>query len=638
MRGAAKLFLERKMGRRAFVSRLARMGIGASVASELALSLSGARAFGAGPPAPGRVLEGLTGGELMAEFLQDWGVSHVFGLGGSEEVGFLDALVDRLDLHYVQSLHEGQVMSMADGYARASGKTALMNLHSIAGAGNALPLMVNAFKDRVPVVITVGRQTTHLRGSDAFLEAVNLHQLPREYAQWTWDVLEAATIPDVLRRAFVLARVPPSGPTFLTFSKDLWEVKVPRAEILPPSRSRLEVEVEPSAGLVSRAVDMLLDAEFPHIAVGNEVHRYGGAEEIAGIAETLGAPVFQDVYSSRMPVAFPTRHPSFAGMYGFEPDSPGSTDLFWSVGGTMFSFGVEPKEPVLPRSIKTLHSGLDAVKIARNHPVDLALFGHTRATARAIREELHRRRLPTAAIQERRRVVEAYHQKRRERWRQEASHAWDRRPIANQRLAMELDQRLDASAIVVSELVTCEYFVPAYFDIDPRRPEGRINFAASGGVLGWGMAAAIGAKMARPDRQVVALVGDGSFQFGVQALWSASRYEVPVAIVIWNNNQYQANRRFLHAYGGRAAATGKYIGCSLEHPEIDHVRIAAGYGVEGERVEDPQALGAALDRCLGAVDGGRAYVLDVRVERLFGGAESTWFDFFSVARGRARES
>jgi len=157
-------------------------------------------------------------------------------------------------------------------------------------------------------------------------------------------------------------------------------------------------------------------------------------------------------------------------------------------------------------------------------------------------------------------------------------------------------------------------------------------------VLGWGVAAAVGAKIAAPERQVFALVGDGSFQFGVQALWSAVRYEVPIGIVIYNNGQYQANRKHLHAYGGRAAATGKYIGVSLGSPEIDHVAIAKGYGVEGERIEDPARLNAAIARCVRAVHDGRPYLLDVAIERAYGGADSDWHDFFSIAKGQPRQT
>ena len=163
-------------------------------------------------------------------------------------------------------------------------------------------------------------------------------------------------------------------------------------------------------------------------------------------------------------------------------------------------------------------------------------------------------------------------------------------------------------------------------------------FPTSGGCLGWGLGAAVGAKIAAPDTQVVALVGDGSFQFGVQALWTAVRYEVPVAIIIWNNGGYQANRRYLHDYGRRAAATGKYIGASIESPTIDHVAICKAYGVEAEQVNQPDDLAAALARCTRANRDGRPYVVDVKIARRFGGAESTWHDAFSVAERTARQT
>ena len=184
----------------------------------------------------------------MAEFLIDWNVPYVFGLAGSEEVGFLDALVDRVKLQYVQGLHESSVMAMADGYARASGQTAFVQVHSDAGTAYALGQIANAFRDRVPVVITAGGQSTTARGQNVFLEAPNLAQLPRDYTRWTWDVLNAEHDPEVLRRAFLFARVPPGGPTFVTFSKDLWEQRVKRAEILPRSRSEPDAALHPDPG------------------------------------------------------------------------------------------------------------------------------------------------------------------------------------------------------------------------------------------------------------------------------------------------------------------------------------------------------------------------------------------------------
>lgn len=635
MREIARLFLDRKIGRRAFLSRIAETGAAGVAASKMAGTLAEASS-----DSPGRIVENMTGGEVMAELLEEWNVPYIFGLGGSEEVGFLDALVDRTALHFVAGLHEGSVMSMADGYARASGETPLVNLHSIAGAGYAFGPMVNAFKDRIPVVITVGGQATDVRGTNAFLEAVNLHQFPKDYAQWTWDVLSPESIPDTMRRAFLLARVPPGGPTFVTFSKDMWEKPIARAEILPRSRSELDLDVAPSEEAVKRAADLLAGAAFPVITEGKEMNRFGGSDELMEVAELLGAPVFKEVYAAHAPMTFPSTHPHYAGMFTTDPHYPKDFDVYWSVGGTMFSLGAHSPVPLVPRTTKVIHTGLDASEIGRSYPVDLAMMANPRVAAREIAFELKKRNLKTTAIDERRRKVQEYHQERRRKLDAEAEKKWSADPISVERLMVEVNRALEPDAIAVTELITAEFYLPAYFDIDHTRKEGerRRNLTTCGGVLGWGVPAALGAKIAKPDKQVVALVGDGSLQFGIQALWTASRYEIPIGVIVWNNGEYQANRRYLHAYGKRAAATGKYIGCSLGSPEIDNVSLAKGYGVEGERVEDPAKLQAALARCLRAVGEGRTYLLDVKIERMYGGADSNWYDFFSVAKNEARVS
>ncbi|MDG1708599.1 MAG: thiamine pyrophosphate-binding protein, partial [Emcibacteraceae bacterium] len=237
----SKEFIDNKIDRRTFMSKLRDVGVSTVGAGTIASSLSiPAVAAASTSPEKSRIVNDLTGGELMAEFLIEWDIPYVFGLAGSEEVGFLDALVDRDKLTYITCIHENAAMAMADGYSRASGNTSIVNLHSVAGAAYALGQMVSCYRDRTPVVVTAGRQTTEYRGSNGFLEAPNLHMLPSEYAQWTWDVTSAVTISDTLRRAFMLSEAPPGGPTFLTFSKDHWEPKVEEAEIIPRSRSQVD--------------------------------------------------------------------------------------------------------------------------------------------------------------------------------------------------------------------------------------------------------------------------------------------------------------------------------------------------------------------------------------------------------------
>ena len=236
----SKLLLDGKIGRRAFISRMVKAGVSLAGAGSIANSLAASdkKPLPPGPDSPeqGRVIRDMTGGEAMAEFLVEWDIPYVFGLAGSEEVGFLDALVDRPTLKYTTGLHENAVMAMADGYSRSTGNTSIVQLHSVAGVAYALGQLAGSYRDRIPIVVTAGRQSTDFRGHDGFLESPNLADMPRDYAQWIWDVMSPETIPEVLRRAFLLAEAPPGGPTFVTFSKDLWEQNVEGAEIIPRSR------------------------------------------------------------------------------------------------------------------------------------------------------------------------------------------------------------------------------------------------------------------------------------------------------------------------------------------------------------------------------------------------------------------
>ena len=627
LRASAKALLDGEVSRRSFLSRLAALGIASTGANAMLNSLLPAQAMAA--PTGGRRVKGMTGGELMVEFLHDWKVPYVFGLGGSEEVGFLDALTVRDDLHYVLALHEGSAMSMADGYSRSSGATGFVNLHSVAGAAYALGPMVNAFKDRSSLVVTVGRQSTDIRGSDAFLESTNLHTLPGDYARWTWDVLRSDSIPESLRRAFMISSVPPAGPSFLTFSKDLWEKTVAEVEIVAAERSPVSTAFQPKPDVVAELADRLLRADMPVLIAGREISRYGGTQELVAIAELLGAPVMGDVPASHSPVAFPTNHPQYGGLFTLDEGQMTDFDLFWSVGGTMFTQFRKPTQALVGPSVEVIHSSIEGTRIGRNYALDLAVAGNTQLTLQAVLDELQQRDLPSSKIAARLNYVVAGHASRRANLMAAAKKVWNESPIAPERLAVELNKRMDTDATVVCEAATSDFYVWRYIDFQQANP-GRNHITSAGGCLGWGLGAVMGAKMGRPEKQTVLLVGDGSFQFGVQALWSAARYKIPVAIIIWNNQAYQANRRALHKYGGRAAASGKYTGCYLGSPTIDNVQIARGYGVDGEKVTQPEKLAEAINRCFKTVASGYPYVLDVSIQPRFPGADSTWFDQFTI--------
>ncbi|MFQ6004210.1 MAG: thiamine pyrophosphate-binding protein [Woeseia sp.] len=630
---ASRLLVDNKISRRSFITRLTQAGISVVGAATIADSLAQAKtpgASGAGPE-QARVLGNMTGGALMAEFLIDWQVPYVFGLAGSEEVGFLDALVDRPALRYATCLHESAAMAMADGYSRSTGKTPFVQLHSVAGAAYALGQLAGSFRDNMPVVVMAGRQSANFRGHDGFLEAANLHRLPQDYARWTWDLMSADTIPETMRRAFLLAEAPPGGPTFVTMSKDLQEITVPVAEILPRSRSRVATEVAPRDEHVQQIADALLAAQFPVLFLGNEAIRYEISGEVAAVAEEIGAMVMT---ASKIPVVFPNTHPNYAGQFRDDRAIVPDIDAFWSLGAPMFKTGVRPSEPLIPRAATIMHTSLVHSEVGRNYPVDLASIASIKSTSAAVLEELRRRNTNTSAIRDRRRRVREYTAARRRNIDEAARSEWGKVPIASSRLMSELDRRMVPDAYIVSELVTNDVFVRRHIRIDHAREfhERRRNFDTVAGILGWGLAASIGVKIGNPGKEVWCLSGDGSLNFGSQALWSAVRYEVPIGVVVFNNGQYQANRHNQNRYEGRMLQTGKYIGVSLGHPDISYVRMAEAYGMEGERIEQPDDIAAALKRCQAAMREGRPYLLDVVVGTWGAGSDSSWYDFFSIAR------
>jgi thiamine pyrophosphate-dependent acetolactate synthase large subunit-like protein len=376
----SRALLDRKIDRRVFLARLTGAGVSLAGAQAIAASLTPETppSEGSVGPPPSRTLADVTGGEAVAEFLVDWRVPYVFGLAGSEETGLLDAFVDRPGLHYITCLHENAAMAMADGYSRSTGDTSIVQLHSIAGVAYALGQMAGSFLDRIPVVVMAGCQSTNFRGQNGFLDSPNLNMVPQEYARWTWDVVHAGTLTEVLRRAFLLAEAPPGGPTFVTVSKDLFEQRLAETEILPRARSRVQSDVPPPEAHVERIVSSLLAAETPVLFLGNECIRHEISTEVAGIAEAVGAMVMLSV---KIPCVFPNTHPNFVGEVLDDPDLMPGIDCFWSLGANMFQTFNRPAKPLIRRQATILHTSLVPTEVGRNYPVDGAAIASIKTTA-----------------------------------------------------------------------------------------------------------------------------------------------------------------------------------------------------------------------------------------------------------------
>jgi benzoylformate decarboxylase len=580
----------------------------------------------------GEAVEG-SGGDLMLRALESAGVKYVFGIPGTNEVGFMNALVDHPDVKFVLGLHEGPLTAMADGYAKVSGQTAFVLVHTVAGTANGLGQLSNARIDGTPIVFAAGNQDSRLRGRNAFLEWPELEALGRGFAKWSWEVLRADSIPEVVRRAFKVAGAAPRGPVFLTLSKDFWNETKVKSEILPQARFAVDVGNAPDQEGIERAADLLLDAQCPLLLAGEEVSKYGGRSELVQLAELLGAPVVAELVAGHGHINFPNAHLQYLGPFRGQKNCPLDFDVFFNAGGRMFSEYDYDQSPLVPRNIPVIHLSIDPDNVARTYPTDVPLVAHPEKTLRALLARVRQNMTPArlARKKSRSKSVGEIRAKMDAARKKQLKEEWSSEPISVARVASELNEVADAHAIIVTEAITSDNYNADYIEYY-RGPNGRTNISTHGGTLGWGIGAACGAKLASPAREVILLSGDGSFQFGIQGLWTAARYEIPVLFIVLNNRSYQSNRLGLVRYAGRAAEAGKFIGSQLTGPEIQHAAIARGYGVDGERITKADDVRKGLDRGLQTVRKGKPYVLDIVIARRFPGAEATWDERFSVAK------
>lgn len=619
LRNAFQQLLAGSLSRRQFLNTVTKLGVGAVAATQLA------DVFAAVPePEENLVLRDVTGGRITCETLKLWDVKYVFGNTGAYEAPFVDALVDFPDIHYVLGLQEGSVMAMADGYARITGQTSFVNIHSITGTANALGLIVNAWADSSPVVVSVGMSARSGENLGVFTETTKLETIPELFTKLSFRANGVENLGESLRRAFRLASVLPSGPVFLGVPMDVWAGNVGQASLIPATRTVSENRIYPDSGAVREAAQWLVAADNPLLIAGAELPRWGGLAELANISGQLGATVSGDTSSSRSSMGFPSDHPRYLGALrsAIEPKTP--FDVVLIAGASRLSLA-RGGHPLIPTNARIIEIGLREDHLARNYPADLLIYAHAGATLEQLQDAIEERKPDRARVAARSEDAAALKEKLAARRQRTLERVWDSDPIAPERVAAEIDRVIAKDAIVVTEGVSSDAAIWDYVKFD-QPGGGRRHLISSGGSLGWGVGAAIGTKLGAPNNQVISLVGDGSYQFAVQALWTAKRFEVPLIIVIFNNLGYQANRWALAGQKGRAAATGQYIGISLDDPQIDHVGIARAYGIDGERVSKPGDLAGALNRAVAAEKNGHAYVLDVIIDRRGGGAQANWHE------------
>jgi benzoylformate decarboxylase len=633
-----KQYIDRGLSRRQFLARLTGIGLSTAAATAVAREFTPFVTRPNDPqpeplPAWVRTLQG-RGGYLLVAQLKAAGVEHLFINASTGEATVLDALVDEPDMHIIKAVHEGNLVGMADGYAKAARRTPFI-MFARPGLPNAMTMMFNAWKDYTPMVVLVDDVSMGMQGQDGFEAMDHMTSMTQTMTKWHWSVNATELIPEVTRRAFKFASTRPSRPVFLAIPSDLL-VKPAEAAIMDQDKFNIPMRIAADPGAVSQAASQLLRAENPLIIAGDEIGFCQAEAELQELAELLGAPVTKSTMVS-WSKPFPTRHPLYLGDYLALSRFPGQLDLMLNLGSRMpLAFGGRLQ---IEAGVRLIQIRLDPENLGRVYPSELAIVADLKLAISALLEEVKQQAPSLRALNrvagERLDRARRFNKERDAVLQLIAKKHWDDQPLSGERLISELESLLDRDTIIVSDNDTYTPMIDNYFSYGPQH---KGFFANAGFALGWGLPAAFGVKLALPDRPVVAMVSDGSFLFsGPQPLWSYARHRAPVIVIVLNNRSYNNERNRNMQLRGRSYATGQDMACYLGDPDVDYAGVAKGFGVEGEIIDDAAAIKAAVQRAQQATRDGRPYLLDVHIARTGSLANSTWHPEYRIASLRKRE-
>ena len=638
MRDLVKDIINTNISRRGFLSAMAVASYSASAAKSALAAVEPFIPGGELPEGWTRSVSG-TGIDLLHEQILETGAKYMFVTNGSGLGPLCSAMVRKPGLQMIQATHEGQMIAIADGYAKITRKPSFC-MFSRVGLPHTCSNMYNAMKDRTPLVTISDHAPSATRGTDGHEDVDNWEEAVSFYTKWTWTAARADRLAEWVRRAYKVAGVMPGGPTHLRIPRDLMNEQV-TGTVYTGQALNIPMVLRPNAQEVERVARILLASESPILVVGPEVGQCGARAAVVELAELLAIPVIQ--YRSFY-CDFPNAHDLWIG----ESTQSGATNqlgawinAYGKPVDCWFNIGARTIRRPYREGVPMIHASVDSDAIGRNIPLAGALVGDLNEVARDLVAAIKSLASPEQLRQrtaERRAMCSAHTQKLLAA-RMEVGRMSSGSPVPWMRLIYELRQQLEPNAVVVEETGT-QYRALGMLPFGDNAMEkiGRTE----GRALGWGVGASAGVKLALPDRQVISLQGDGGFLFGqTDSLWTHSRYNIPVMTVVLNNRSYEETRWAMLRRNGQitdaGAAERDYVSY-LGDPDVDFTALASAYNIPGAVVNNSEELSGAIRRGLQTLADGRPFMLDVRTRRLGIGAELSWYPGdFSVADLRERK-
>lgn len=536
----------------------------------------------------------LTGSKALWKSLKAEGVKDIFGIPGGAIIPVYDALYDEHEIRHILTRHEQGAAHAADGYARALGKPGVCMTTSGPGASNLTTGIMNAYMDSSPVVAISGQVATSALGKDAFQEADMLSvMLPT--TKHNFIVQRIEDLPSIVRLAFRMAMTGRPGPVHIDLPRD---VQASKADLKIPADVKYEkpMQLEPEASAVRKAIESILGAERPVIYAGGGVIWSGASDELLELAELLNAPVTSSLLGKG---SIPEDHPLALGMLGMHGRMAANlavteSDLLLAVGARFSDRSTGDVRYFAPKA-KIIHIDIDSVEIGKNVRVDIPILGDAKRSLSAIIKGMRSkvRRGQTGEWLERVKKLREEFAPRMD---------FDEVPIKPQRAIKEIMGVLDGNAIVVTEVGQCQMWAAHFYLV--RKPR---HFISSGGLgtMGFGFPAAMGAKVARPECDVVNVAGDGSLLMNSQELATVVENGINVVSCVFNNGYLGMVKQWQDLFFGKRRSQT----CLGKSP--DFVKLADAYGAWGDRATRPSEVGPKLREALRS---GKPAVLDIKID------------------------
>ncbi|MBD2780061.1 acetolactate synthase 3 large subunit [Xenorhabdus szentirmaii] len=549
-------------------------------------------------------MEMLSGAEMVVRSLVDQGVEHVFGYPGGAVLDIYDALHTVGGIEHILVRHEQGAVHMADGYARSTGKVGVVLVTSGPGATNAITGIATAYMDSIPMVVLSGQVASSLIGNDAFQEC-DMVGISRPIVKHSFLVKKAEDIPDTIKKAFYLALSGRPGPVVIDFPKDTVNPKLKFPYVYPDKVSMRSYNptVQGHKGQIKRALKTLLNARNPVIYVGGGVISSACSAELRKLVERLHLPVVSSLMGLG---AFPATHRQNLGMLGmhgtFEANKAmHNSDVIFAVGVRFDDRTTNNLEKYCPNAT-VLHIDIDPTSISKTVAADIPIVGDAKKVITQMLELLD----STEDSQDPDALRDWWNSI--EQWRGRKCLDYDRTTTKiKPQAAIEALYRLtEGKAYLTSDVGQHQMFAALHYPFD--EPRHWINSGGLG-TMGFGLPAALGVKLAKPDAMVVCVTGDGSIQMNIQELSTALQYGLPVLVLNLNNRYLGMVKQWQDMlYEGRHSQ-------SYMESLPDFVKLAEAYGHIGISIETNEELETKLAQALHEVnENNRLVFVDVTVD------------------------